>query len=480
MPSLLLALAGNPALPPALVDRLLTLADVAPARARDAREDRAGPEDHADRTDRADTDQDAAVAAGVGVSPEDLADALAERTDLTRAQVRALADRFDSAAIWLAYSGGLRAADVDPVARPLVALALLEEGRGDPAWARLFVPDEPGDTAEVRVRLASCPALPADVADLLAADRIGEVAAELAFHTERTDLLRRLAAHPDPEVRRAVAGNEATPPEVLAALLDDAVEVRQLALGNPATPGEAAARFVGDPELPLRERLATHPGLPDEAYRYLAEDPAPWVRGNLAENPAVGTPLLHRLALDDGHDIRRRIAHHPHVPLDLLSRIATTVRIGPTLLPRIATATPAELADLASSLRPRVRMLVAQHRGLPAPVRDRLAADPDAKVVRSIAPHPGLSPTQLATMVERFGAQVAVGVAANPGAPADLLERLATAQAPAVRALRAIARHPHATPAALAVCLASADPRVSEAAAANPALPPAAMVALIP
>ncbi|WP_052707354.1 hypothetical protein [Streptomyces rubellomurinus] len=433
MPSLLPALAENPALPAELLQRLVD----------------AAPED------------------------EDLAWALAHRTDLSAAQARALAALHEDSPYLLA---GLGVPVDDPLARPDLALALLDQGRGRPEWALPLARHPDRDT---RVRLAGCPGLPDQAAELLAADEEPEVAAELAYFTGRADLLRALAGHPAFEVRRGVAANEATPPDLLAALAaDEEPEVRSLAAGNPATPGTAAARLLAEPDAPPRQQLAAHPHLPAEAYRRLAEDESPWVRAELAENPAVDEAVLRRLATDDDPDVRRRLTRNPRIPLDLLAELAVTVRVGATLLDRVAAATPAELTTLAASPEPRVRMLAAEHRDLPAAVRDRLAEDPDAAVAKSVAPHPGLTAARLTALHDRFGGRVAHAVARNPDAPTALLDRIATAEPPAAKALRAIAQHPHAGRAALTACLTAPHP-TSSYAAANPALPADVMAALI-
>lgn len=90
MTPLLCGLAANPALPPALVDRLIAVADA------------------------------------------DIAVDLANRADLSRAQAVRLVARVEESAVQLAYRGKLMAEDVDPVAHPDAALALLDEGRGLP------------------------------------------------------------------------------------------------------------------------------------------------------------------------------------------------------------------------------------------------------------------------------------------------------------------------------------------------------------
>ncbi|MFF9090595.1 hypothetical protein ACF1BE_30235 [Streptomyces sp. NPDC014991] len=481
----------------------------------------------------------------IAVADPDIAEALADRADLSREQAVDLAARVPQSAVRLAYEGLLTAADIDPVTQPQAALALLDEDSGDPDWARLFARDA---DVERRAKLAACPGLPDDVRETLAADPDVHVVAELASRTT-ADQAARLARHPHAEVRRAVAANEATPPEVLAMLVtgeglppverclvcdseetpythdrqcprldcdlragascdgsheSTVHETAEEALRNPATPVESLLRFAEHPSMLLRSELAARPDLPPKVAARLAGDPASGVRADLAENPAISEAVLRVLAADRGHDVQRRTAHNPRVPLDVLSRLAATVRIGPTLLPRIAAATPAEVAQLSTSSDPTVRMLLAARRDLPAEIRDALAADPDAKVVKSIARHPGLSETQLRAMVERHGVRVAAGVAANPDAPAALLEDLTRLVPPVWKVLREVARHPHAAGPALLACLADGrarpvaaghpalplqvivglladdDWRVVEAAAANPSLPSAVMADLVP
>ncbi|MCX4853806.1 hypothetical protein [Streptomyces canus] len=476
MNPVLCGLAANAALPSALVDRLTAVADVG-------------------------------LAAG-----------LAYRADLSHAQALKLASRVEESAVWLAYAGRLTVADVDPVAQPRVALALLDEGAGSPEWARLLAADP---VVERREKLAACSALPPDVVETLAADSDVRVVAELALWTT-PEVAARLAGHPHAEVRRAVAANEATPPAVLAALLTgeglpparwclvcDREEIpfvhvpqcpqrdcdllpgascdgshestmhdmQQMALRNPATPTEAVVSFVDHPSLLLRWALAARPDLPSQVCGQLAVDPHPGVRADLAENPAIDDALIRVLASDRDHDVRRRLAHNPHVPLDVLTHLAGAAKIGATLLPRIAAASPDEVKELAQSPNPAARMLLAQRRDLPPAIRDALAADPDAKVVKSIAPHPGLSEAQLRAMLDRHGVRVVAKVAVNPDATPALLEDLARHEPSVQKAFREVARHRNATAPALLACLA--DNQARPIAARHPALPPPVIVELL-
>ncbi|GIF09913.1 ZZ-type zinc finger protein [Actinoplanes siamensis] len=507
MDDLLVALAGNPALPPALVDRL------------------------------------------IGPAGEDLAHALAYRTDLTTAQVRALAVRSESAAVVLARDGRLTAEDLESVFPHLrgtaayLQLALLDEGRGRPEWARRLAAEANPD---IRQKLAACPDLPPEISEVLAADPDPEVVAELALHTTDPELLARLAGHRHAEVRIMVAANPDTPPDRLAALVandspaeaclvcdrepipfvhaphcdredctllpgmscdgshESAVHsLRQRAVDNLGTPMSALVGFADEPSMSLRWALAARPDLPPEVAGRLAGDPVPGVRYHLADNPALPVELMRRLAADPSHEVRRRLADNPRLPLDVLAEVARTTRIGPALLPRIAAATYAEVLDLTENPDPEVRMLLAARRDLPPEVRDKLAADPDAKVVAAVAGHPGLGAELLSRMVATHGVRVQSSVAANPDAPGDLLLDLARRDPRVPKALREVARHPNAEAGALEHCLADErarpiaaghpalpaervaalladpDPQVAESAAGNPSLPVEAMARLI-
>lgn len=122
-------------------------------------------------------------------------------------------------------------------------------------------------------------------------------------------------------------------------------------------------------------------------------------------------------------------------------------------------------------------MLVALRRDLPDVIRDALACDRDARVLKAIAPHPGLTEAQLLATIDRHGPRVAAKAATNPDATAIVLERLTRQPASARKVFREIARHPNAPLPALLACLA--DPQARSIAAGRPELPPGILADLL-
>jgi hypothetical protein len=442
----------------------------------------------------------------IAVADVDLCLDLADRDDLSPSQIQVLAALGGPhTVIHLVRRGLLTAAEVD-AAEPRVALALLDEGGGPDAWARALQ-DHPDSS--VRAGLAEAEHAPAGVRRALANDRDVHVVAEVAGSPRLpVDLLEELVRHPHLAVRRAVASNETTPAPLLAALITDGglpparfcygcdgtaepppgsycggghqealVDLRCAVTTNPATPPAAAATSVDHPVAWVRWPLAERPDMPQEVYRRLANDPVPGVRGSLAQNPAIGESLMRAMASDDTNQVRRCLAHNPVVPLDLLIELASTTKIGPTLLPRIATASPDEVDNLLHSPVAAARMLLAERHDLPPDAVNLLAEDPDAKVLKSLAPNPTLTEMQLRAMLSRHGPRVIARVATNPTCGPDLLHDLATHNPPVQKAYRRIAAHPQANIATLSLCLHDREAR--PVAARHPALPTATILELL-
>ncbi|TDC43035.1 hypothetical protein E1166_05685 [Micromonospora sp. KC213] len=431
---------------------------------------------------------------------------LAERDDLSADQIHRLARLGDAqVVIRMLDRGLLPPAEVDRFdPQVVIAMADIAPVPGDWAW-RVAANADPA----IRGALAATTYLSADVVAALADDPELEVVAEAARSPKITEALaERFAAHSHISVRRALACNEHAPARIIVALAEGRVPAAQLCAAcdgsghwlaeswscdgmhqdalhdldyaltlNPRTPAETVSRFAAHPSTYVRWQLAIRTDLPQQNYRTLAQDPAPGIRGDVAANPAIGEELIRAMADDPSYDVRRRLAHNPAIPLDVLACLALSAKIGPTLLPRIAAATPAEISELAASTVPAIRMLVAERHDLASHIVDQLAGNRDAKVLKSLATNPALSEAQLQTMVAAHGPRVAARVASNPSCPAELLMQLARQSPPVHKALRRIAEHPNAPAEALLVCLA--DEQARRIAASHPVLPVAAIIPLL-
>jgi hypothetical protein len=249
--------------------------------------------------------------------------------------------------------------------------------------------------------LAENPALPPELLDRLIAlaDR------DLNWHlSRRSDLSAEQRLRVTTRHTASCGCGETPDPDVLPAERPDLPPVELFRLTTHENPL-------------VRSALAVRRDLPRQACERLAADPIPGVRRDLAGNPSVPEAVLRSLAADSYQETRRALAHNPAVPLDLLADPAATARVGPTLVPRVATATADELRLLAGSAVPNVRMLVAQREDLPPDVLDRLAADPEPAVAKAIAVIPALTAGQLWAVVHRHGTPVYPRAALNPNCP---------------------------------------------------------------
>nr|WP_052477834.1 hypothetical protein [Kibdelosporangium sp. MJ126-NF4]CEL14348.1 FOG: HEAT repeat [Kibdelosporangium sp. MJ126-NF4]CTQ88715.1 FOG: HEAT repeat [Kibdelosporangium sp. MJ126-NF4] len=222
------------------------------------------------------------------------------------------------------------------------------------------------------------------------------------------------------------------------------------------------------------EVMARRTDLSADTYHQLAADRRLWVRLHLARNPALPESLLWALA--DDRAVRPELAWNPSVPLRLLGEIAVTAKLPHILLPRVASATTSELRWLAASPDWQVRALAAVRRDLPKDVVDRLIEDPEIAVVQALvaAKNPRCSPTLLHELAQR-AASACPHIAQHPNARVDTL----IACLRVLPARRHAARHPNLPPDMITELLDDVDLLVAEAAAANPALPPKIMEAVL-
>ncbi|WP_424638904.1 hypothetical protein [Embleya sp. AB8] len=178
------------------------------------------------------------------------------------------------------------------------------------------------------------------------------------------DVRARLAEHPEPSVRCAVA----------ASVTDD--------------PLGLVARLADDPDPSVRSFLAMNDHLPPELLARLAADPEPGVRSSIIQHQRDAPNRVRRALLTDPDpDVRRNSVLVYSPASDLLpGLLADPVTRAAAV--RYAAPSP----ELAADPDPAVREAVAAHPDLPTGLRDLLADDPDTFVRNAIAARPDTTP----------------------------------------------------------------------------------------
>ncbi len=241
----------------------------------------------------------------------------------------------------------------------------------------------------------------------------------------RNAFRRRMAHHPEPELRRqACQFIGALTPERQAALLADP---------DPGVRAEAR-RVTASTQLTPQELVGTTPRTLHGLYRIRVLPPDPLADAlaardhlsALARNRHLPPDAVRTLAADPDPEVRRLIARHPALTLALM-------------------------ADLAADPDPDVRHRLAGHPGLTPALIDALAADPDPEVAARAAADPAprdpargqvLDEVDPRETPERFR-QIDFGVADEPIDPPDPDWYRACARSPLPLLRRAAATCPH-------------------------------------
>ncbi|MFH0178449.1 hypothetical protein [Streptomyces cacaoi] len=469
-------LAGNPALPPELIFRLLAY--------------RKGLGSVAKRPDLTDD----MIAEIIAVDDHWLVHSLALNRSLPHAFRMTLAEHPDPA---------IRAAVV--IGADDAPGELFERLLGDP-------------DLRVREYLAESDHVPADLRARLVADPDPKVRATLAqWWTQAPEPVRRLLlTDPENAVRAGACAtyyrrlpHPVPPAELLPELLADPV-TRAGAVRHCTLDADTARWLADDPDEEVRKELAEHPDLPPPLRDMLAEDPnprvtlrifarqdtpestratihaqilsdvppvdwltdlqvldddalerqlmselargelrvlrLPWVtvdplpyvdspyacfRASVALSDCLPAPVVARLLDDEESSVRTTMALHARDRIDP----ATAERIDRSYRPEKRTRwRPADdfplpsgvLRRLATDPDPRMRQLAPRDLDLPVELVRRLAADPDHTVRRAIATHPQLPVRDLTQLLDDSSESVATAAASNPNLPPPHMHRLLT------------------------------------------------------
>lgn len=466
-------LAGNPALPPALIRRMLT--------------SRHGSEEIAGRDD---------------LTP-DLIDEIL-RTGSGRLLHSLALNRHVPEAVHLILSGHR-----DASIRTAVVVGSRAGSRAVPD--RLIAdPDR-----NVRLRLAESDHVPVDLRSRLAHDPDPEVRATLAeWWPQAPERVRRiLLTDPVDAVRAAACAtyyrrlpHPVPPADLVPALLDDPV-TRAGAVLHATLTRELAARLAQDPDDDVRRRLARHPRLPADLRDVLAEDPnarvrvrvlvredtpeslrerihrtvagdtrritdlltedlddaaflrqtenimavdelkdlhVPWVTGDplpyvdspyvcfrasAARSTTLPASAVARLLDDDESIVRTTMAQHAPALVDAATAERIDREFRPSKRMRWRPADdvdfPSEtLRRFATDADPRMRCLAPRDPDLPAEIAGRLTDDPDPGVRAAVATHPRLPTTALVRLLADDNEWVARTAASAPLLPVSVMEQL--------------------------------------------------------
>ncbi|MFG2908464.1 hypothetical protein ACGF13_25780 [Kitasatospora sp. NPDC048286] len=346
---------------------------------------------------------------------------------------------------------------------PAVRAALAKYWTQAPETVRRILLTDP----EAAVRAAACstyyarlphPVPPADLLPALLADPVTRAGAVVHAVLD-THLLRRLADDPDSAVRAELARHPDLPPAVREALADDpALSVRVKVFARPDTPEHLRARIHAqvafahaaaepaldaDDETFLRwvEDTAASTELRTLGLAWVTDDPLPHVdspyvafRACAALSTALPADAVARLLRDEEETVRLTMAHTaPH-----LVDPATAEDIERRYRPRadkftfwwdkaqVLTFPPQTLRRFATDPVPRLRSLAPRDPGLPAHLAEQLARDPEERVRLAVAPHRNLPLPALLDLLADPSPRVAQAAAASPFLPVEHMERLLT------------------------------------------------------
>nr|WSW49766.1 hypothetical protein OG296_42950 [Streptomyces sp. NBC_01001] len=300
------------------------------------------------------------------------------------------------------------------------------------------------------------PVPPADLVPALLADPVTRAGA-VGHCTLDTDTARWLADDPDEEVRRELAEHPALPPALRDKLAEDPdprVVLRVFARQDTPEPTRAAIHAEILSDLPTLDWLADDQDLDDDALErgimgemaraellvlrlpWVTADPLRYVdsayacfRASAAMSDHLPAPVVARLLDDEESSVRTTMALHARDQIDP----ATAERIDRSYRPdKVVRWRPADdfplpadvLRRLVTDPDPRMRQLAPRDLDLPVESVRRLAVDPDHTVRRLIAAHPRLPAEVLTRLLADSSESVATAAAGNPHLPSADMHRI--------------------------------------------------------
>lgn len=255
-----------------------------------------------------------------------------------------------------------------------------------------------------------------------------EIRAAIAENTQTpVELLQMLARDQDASVRERVARHERTPVKVLRALAQDLEE--DGVARNPQAPSEVFQCLVQDEAWGVKNAVARHKQASTEVLRTLSQDESASVRVNVAWNEHTPEDVLQDLAQDARPEVRAEVAANAQTPVEILQMLAQDQDWRGHLVRRAVAGnwrTPASiLRTLALDEMEWVRELVAENGQTPVEVLPILAQDGNTDVRRAVARKRQTPVDVLRILAQDQDVWVRYDVASHPQLPEEVLRTLA-------------------------------------------------------
>jgi hypothetical protein len=162
--------------------------------------------------------------------------------------------------------------------------------------------------------------------------------------TTAPELLAKLAGHPDPEIRQAVAENEACPTYILSTLSDESspVEVVAKVAANQSTPPGLLEELAKRGDKDIDGAIAGNRHAPESLLRSLSDlQQAEEVLQALASNPGTPEDIMFNLAAAEYRSVRLKLATNPSTPGRIIDQMGkkendVTIRAAVAAHPNIS------------------------------------------------------------------------------------------------------------------------------------------------
>jgi hypothetical protein len=271
--------------------------------------------------------------------------------------------------------------------------------------------------------------------------------------------------------------------EGLGGRLLDTLPGRKLVAILETAPGDVLRRLAADPDLDVRWNVLANHRADDVLHKEILESMATnedaEVRAEVAWNPLCSAELLGRLADDRAENVRIAVAAHLNCPGATRSVIVSALAASGGaealgIVVRRGRPSEALLETLSQDTNEDVREAVAERADCPQRVLSKLAKDLQVGVRRAVAANencPGVVLDQLAddTARDRWGRSVQDQVVLNQRCPGETLERLARASE---TAWKEIAANPNCNEATFELLVGAKQKAVRETLAKNLGCPP--------